>query len=91
MTVYRLDLIGNVCPVPLLRTEQKMKGIKTGDVLVVETEHGRAARNILEWAQKNHYPVKVTEVDNGIWEVTIRKTAPGRRHGGVQPFEEQPL
>lgn len=69
-----MDLIGDVCPVPLLKTERRLKELKVGDVLVVETEHSRAARNIQDWARKQGYEAVVGEVGNGIWEVRIGKT-----------------
>lgn len=73
MAEYRLDALGEACPVPLLRTEKKMKELAVGDTLIVEIDHSCAVKNVPEWARKQGYPVEIEEVSEGQWDVYITK------------------
>ncbi|MCM3342610.1 sulfurtransferase TusA family protein [Paenibacillus sp. MER TA 81-3] len=71
MAEVRLDCMGEACPVPLLKTQKKLKELNKGDVLIVEIDHSCAMKNVPEWARKEGYPVELEEVDDGEWEVII--------------------
>ncbi|MCE5171201.1 sulfurtransferase TusA family protein [Paenibacillus profundus] len=71
MAEVRLDCMGEACPVPLLKTQKKLKELNKGDVLIVEIDHSCAMKNVPEWARKEGYPVELEEVDEGEWEVII--------------------
>ena len=73
MTNHFLSVIGYVCPVPLLHTKQKFSEIPSGDTLVVETEHPRAVKNILDWAFREGHPIEVDELAAGVWKITLLK------------------
>ncbi len=73
MAEYELDCLGEACPVPLMKTEKKMKDLKTGDVLVVHIDHSCAMKNVPEWARTQGHNVEVDEVDDGEWDVVIEK------------------
>ncbi len=74
MAEYRLDCLGEACPVPLLKTEKKIKDLKVGDTLIVEIDHSCAMKNVPEWARKNGYTVDLEEVEEGRWDIYIEKT-----------------
>lgn len=74
MAEHRLDAMGEACPVPLLRTEKKMKDLAVGDTLVVEVDHSCAMKNVPEWARKMGYNVDLEEIEEGHWEIYIEKT-----------------
>lgn len=73
MGKHHLDLVGDVCPVPLLRTERKVQEMQVGDVLVIQTEQPNAVRNIIDWAQKNGHALEVKNVGRGLWELSLTK------------------
>ena len=68
-----LDCMGEACPVPLIKTENAMKKLAVGDVLVVQIDHSCAMKNVPEWARKEGHNVDIEEVDDGEWEVFIEK------------------
>lgn len=68
-----LDCMGEACPVPLIKTENAMKKLAVGDVLVVQIDHSCAMKNVPEWARKEGHNVEIEEVDDGEWEVFIEK------------------
>lgn len=73
MGEHYMELWGEMCPVPLLKVEKKLKELKSLDTLVLETDHSCTARTIGNWAKKKRYLVKVDEVANGIWKISIEK------------------
>jgi TusA-related sulfurtransferase len=72
---YFLHLWGEMCPVPLLKAEKKLKELTAQDILVLETDHSCTARTVEAWAEKKGYGVVIDEVANGIWRIRIRKQA----------------
>ena len=75
MAEFELDCLGEACPIPLVKTENKMKELEVGDTLIVIIDHSCALKNVPEWARKNNYDVEVEEVDESEWEIFIDKTA----------------
>ncbi|KJS21944.1 MAG: response regulator SirA [Clostridiaceae bacterium BRH_c20a] len=73
MAEVRLDCLYEACPIPLLKTMQSLKVLNQGDVLIVETDHSCAIKNIAEWVGKQKLPCEIIEVSNGEWEIYIRK------------------
>lgn len=74
MSERTLDCLGEACPVPLIRTQKALDEMGVGDVLVVETDHSCAMKNIPEWATKEGHNMEIDEVDDGQWEIVIEKT-----------------
>jgi len=73
MAEKKLDMLGEVCPVPLLTTQKIISEMKSGDVLTVETDYNRTVRNIIKWCDDRGYGFDVEDKDNGVWLVTIEK------------------
>ena len=73
MSNHFLHLWGEMCPVPLLKTEKKLKTLTSEDTLVLETDHSCTARTITIWAGKKGYRVSTDEIANGIWQIKIQK------------------
>ncbi len=74
MAEFRLDCLGEACPVPLIKVQKKIETLNTGDILIVEIDHSCAMKNVPEWARKVGYNVEIEEVDDGEWELYIEKT-----------------
>ena len=68
-----LDCLGEACPIPLVKSENAMKELASGDVLIVQIDHSCAIKNVPEWARKEGHNVEIEEVDDGEWEVIIEK------------------
>lgn len=74
MAEYRLDCMGEACPVPLIKTQKKLAELKIGDMLIVEIDHSCAMKNVPEWARKEGHNVDIEETSEGEWEIYIEKT-----------------
>ncbi len=75
MKEVMLDCLGEACPVPLIKTENAMKKLSAGDMLIVQIDHSCAMKNVPEWARKEGHNVEIEEVDDGEWEVIIEKVS----------------
>lgn len=73
MAEKRLNMQGEVCPVPLMRTEEELAAMASGETLIVETDMAQTVRNILRWCDTNNYTIELDETDNGVWKITITK------------------
>lgn len=71
---YQLEIWGEMCPIPLIKAQRKLKTLKNGDVLVMETEHSCTSQGIVVWAKNNRYHIEEKEVANGIWHLELTKT-----------------
>lgn len=74
MKEYTIDCLGEACPVPLVKTQNKIKAMDLGDVVIVQIDHSCAMKNIPEWARKEGHNVEIEEVADGEWEIIIEKT-----------------
>lgn len=68
-----LDCLGEACPVPLVKAQNKLKELDVEDVLIVQVDHSCAMKNVPEWARKEGHNVEIEEVDDGEWEIIIQK------------------
>lgn len=75
MTVYYLDLVGEICPHPLHMTQRQLDVMHYGDTLVVESDFDRSVRNILAWVDKAGCAYQVEESTPGVWRISIIKSA----------------
>ncbi len=75
MAEYELDCLGEACPVPLVKTENKLKELAIGDTLIVIVDHSCALKNVPEWARKQNHEVEVEEIGDGEYEIFIDKSA----------------
>jgi len=77
MSTDSMDLIGEICPIPLMKVRQRMEAAAAGEVVAVLTEQVHVARNIIEWAQAAGYRYSLRELADTGWEITL--VGKGRR------------
>lgn len=73
LSVNKIDCIGELCPIPLLRAVQELKKMNPKDILVLHCDHSCVAIDIEKWAKKKDYPIQCIELSAGEWEVYIEK------------------
>lgn len=73
MAELTLDCLGEACPVPLIKTQTVMKDMSISDMLTVNIDHSCAMKNITYWARAAGHTVEINEVDEGVWDVIIKK------------------
>lgn len=73
MATYFLDALGDMCPIPALKAEKKLKDLKEGDVLVVESDHSCAMTSIPNHLKKRKHEITIEVVEEGVWQIKIVK------------------
>jgi len=69
-----LDVLGRVCPYPLVLTKKAMEKLSSGDVLKVKCDAPASAEeSIPKFCEKQGYTCKVEKVGDGAWEIYIKK------------------
>jgi tRNA 2-thiouridine synthesizing protein A len=69
-----LDVRGEICPYPVLRTLEALNQLKSDEELHVIIDHAPALVTIPWQAAKRGYLVDVQEVGGGEWQLTLRRT-----------------
>lgn len=75
MTESTLDLRGLKCPLPALKTRKALRGLPTGDVLLVETTDPLAALDIPNLLRETGDTLETQEAVAGGLRFRIRRKA----------------
>ncbi|MED4728145.1 sulfurtransferase TusA family protein [Aneurinibacillus migulanus] len=70
-----LDALGEVCPYPLLKVQMAMEGVKSGGILCVHFDCGKATETIPEWAKEDGHEQLSLEEHGDQWTIRLRKKA----------------
>lgn len=70
---FELDVRGEACPYPLIRTKQQVDKLKKGEVLRVLANDPVAPQNIDAWAKKSGNELLAVEVVKGNYTIFVRK------------------
>jgi len=70
-----LDLVCRMCPLHLLEPGDKLRCLKTGQVLEVLTDYDGALEDIPNWCKKNGQEFLGMEEDDDCYKLYIRKTS----------------
>ena len=70
------DVLGRVCPYPLVLTKKKIQKMESGSILKVLCDAPASAEDsIPKWAEKSGYEFDSVKVeDKGHWELYIKKS-----------------
>ena len=69
---HTLDVIGEICPTPLIETQKMMADIEDGEELLILTDFPGSVESIPRWAVKKGYEVSIDKKGTK-WEVLITK------------------
>lgn len=77
MNTHLLDVMGEVCPVPLLRLEERVATLSGDWELLVETDFPRTLRTISQWCTRRGHPFEILNMRRGVWRILVKsKPAP---------------
>ncbi|MCD5414994.1 MAG: sulfurtransferase TusA family protein [Clostridiales bacterium] len=71
--MIEIDCFGDMCPLPLLRTIEELKKIKSGESVMVVTDHSCVEESVTNHFKGRGAKVVAEEVINGVWEITVTK------------------
>lgn len=70
---YELDVRGEKCPYPLIRTKQEVEKLPTGAVLEVIANDPEAWQNIDVWITKSGHEFIDVVIRKGVYHIFLRK------------------
>ncbi|MER3398805.1 MAG: hypothetical protein C4315_09685 [Chloroflexota bacterium] len=70
----RLDVRGEICPYPMMRTVEALGKLAPGETLEVLTDHPPALSTIPWEAAKRGFAVEVEAIRPGEWRLILRPT-----------------
>ncbi|TAN45131.1 MAG: sulfurtransferase TusA family protein [Nitrospirae bacterium] len=70
-----LDVLGRVCPYPLVLTKKQMEKLDSGSLLKILCDAPASAEDsIPRYAEKQGFDIEVVKVeDKGFWEIYLKK------------------
>ncbi len=72
MSHYKLDATNLLCPMPVIRTQDRVAELKSGDILEVHCTDPGALHDIPTWCRINGHRVVGTQHANNEIIVTLR-------------------
>ena len=60
-----------LCPLPVIRTQDKVKTLKPGDILTVECTDPGVMQDIPAWCRINGHKVLETRAENGVYVIVL--------------------
>jgi TusA-related sulfurtransferase len=73
MAEHFIDALGDFCPIPNLKVQAAIKQMQPGDHIILLTDHSCTVSVIQAEMRRKRLTMQVEEVDNGIWQITIRE------------------
>lgn len=69
----RIDCLGQICPIPVLRLQKELSSIERGTEVLLITDHSCTCKSVEEFCCAKKLVYVCDEVMNGVWEITIRR------------------
>ena len=69
-----LEVMGMVCPFPLVEAKEAIAELSSGDELVIEFDCTQATDTIPRWAaEEGHNVTNYEQVGDAAWTITVQK------------------
>jgi len=69
-----LEVMGQICPFPLVEAKEAIEEIDSGDELVIEFDCTQATESIPQWAaESGHHITNFEQTDVATWTITVKK------------------
>jgi TusA-related sulfurtransferase len=72
--IKHMDMLGMVCPFPVVETEKEMECLAAGDELVIDFDCTQATETLPRWIIRNgHHIIEYQQIGEAHWQIKIRK------------------
>ena len=71
---FELDVRGDCCPYPLVRTKKRVDSLQPGEILKVVADDPVAPQNIDQWSKKSGNKLLAVEQQDGEYIIFVEKT-----------------
>jgi tRNA 2-thiouridine synthesizing protein A len=66
-----IDCLGEMCPIPLILLEKEIRNLKSGEAVMIVTDHSCSLNSIKDFCLMHQLFCKESEVISGVWEIAI--------------------
>jgi TusA-related sulfurtransferase len=73
MEMEIIDCFGDICPVPIIKIEKRLKATEKGESFMVVSDHSCTLESIKDVFSKRALDIQIEEVMNGVWEIIFTK------------------
>ena len=70
----KIDCLGLLCPIPILKTREAMKALHTGQVLEMTSDDPASDADVRSWSAKTGNELLGVDRDGPVYRFLIRKT-----------------
>ncbi|WP_028550579.1 sulfurtransferase TusA family protein [Paenibacillus sp. UNC451MF] len=71
---HKLEVLGMVCPFPLIEAKEAIQSLNSGDELVIDFDCTQATESIPRWAaEEGHTITEYEQIDDASWTITVKK------------------
>lgn len=67
----KIDCLGEICPMPVIRLQKELSRIKKGEAVLVVTDHSCSYKSIEEFCYSHDLSLHSDEAIPGVWEILI--------------------
>ncbi len=71
---WRLDCIGMLCPVPVIKTGRAVREVPIGSTLEILADDPGAELDLQDWCSANRHEFLQQSSDGDVWTTRIRRT-----------------
>lgn len=68
-----IDSFGEMCPIPVLRIQEELGKMKSGESFMIVVDHSCVVESIRDKYTGKEIKMEIDEVMNGVWEITLSK------------------
>ncbi len=68
-----IDSFGEMCPIPVLRIQEEIRGMNSGESFMIVVDHSCVVESIRDKYKGKKIEMIIDEVMNGVWEITFTK------------------
>lgn len=70
----KLEVLGQVCPFPLVEAKRVIEELQSGDELVIDFDCTQATESIPRWAaESGHTVTNFEQLSEASWTITVQK------------------
>jgi len=71
--MQKVDCLGDICPVPIIKTKKQLQNTKSGESFMIVTDHSCSLENLIELLKNYNVSYEYEEVINGVWEIIVTR------------------
>ena len=73
MTIIKIDVTGETCPVPLIEFRKAVRNASSGDIIEISGTHPASKKEIPMAAESLNLKIIEVKGDDNEWKITIKK------------------